>query len=139
MRLTRLSPIRRRAAAVAELAILLPVLAFLFLVAVDFCRVFNCTQIVRGCALAGALYASGNAQADPSTGLQDAAAAAALAEGTMLNPPLVADNVAVAVTDTVATVTVSYNFWTIVRYPGVPQPLSVVRRVQMAVMPKVGQ
>jgi len=139
MRLASESRRKRRAAAVAEMAVLLPVIAFLFLVAVDFCRVFNCTQIVRGCARAGALYASGNAQSAPSTSVQDAASAAAVAEGTMLNPPLVADNVAVTVADGVATVTVSYSFYTLVGYPGVPQPLSVVRTVKMAVMPQVGQ
>jgi len=130
---------RRRAAAVTEMAILLPVVAFLFLVAVDFCRVFNCTQTVRGCARAGALYASGNAQADPSVSVQDAASQAALAEGAMLNPPLSANNVAVTVSNGVATVTVTYAFRTIVGYPGVPQPIPVARTVKMAVAPKVGE
>jgi Flp pilus assembly protein TadG len=130
---------RRRGAAVTEMAILLPLLSLLFLVAVDFCRVFYCTQTIRGCAEAGALYASGNATADPSVSLQDAASQAAMAEGTLLNPPLAAANVTVAVANGVATVTVSYNFRTIVGYPGLPQPLPVVRTAQMLVIPQAGQ
>jgi hypothetical protein len=129
----------RRGAAVAEMAVLLPLVAFLFLVAVDFCRVFNCTQVVRGCAEAGAMYAGGYAQADPSVSVQDAATQAAQAEGAMLNPPLRAADVTVTVANGVATVTVSYNFNTLVGYPGVPRPLPVVRTAQLPVAPKVGQ
>jgi hypothetical protein len=121
------------------MAVLLPLVAFLFLVAVDFCRVFNCTQTVRGCAEAGALYAAGYAQADPSISVQDAATQAALAEGTMLNPPLSAANITVTIANGVATVTVSYDFQTFVGYPGVPRPLPVVRTAQMPVAPVVGQ
>src|SRR5262245_40355387 len=47
---------RRRGAAVAELAIVLPLLAFLFLIAVDYCRIFYYSQIVANCARNGALY-----------------------------------------------------------------------------------
>ena|SRR5947209_7468714 len=139
MRLSTLRSGRRRGAAVAEMAILLPVVSFLFLVAVDFCRVFNCAQTVRGCAEAAALYASGNAQADPGVSPQDAASQAALAEGTMLDPPLRAQDVSVTVAGGVATVTVSYNFQTFVGYPGVPQPIPVVRTARVPVAPKVGQ
>src|SRR5207302_8458197 len=103
--------------------------------AVDFCRVFNCTQTVRGCAEAAALYASGNARADPSVSVQDAASQAAVAEGTLLSPPLRPEDVTVSVADGVATVTVTYNFQTFVGYPGVPRPLPVVRTARLAVAP----
>src|SRR5438046_2003699 len=48
----------RRGAAVVEVAIVLPLLVFLFLVAVDFCRVFHFSQVVTQCARNGALYES---------------------------------------------------------------------------------
>ena len=62
-----------------------------------------------------------------------------MAEGTLLNPPLTAANVTVAVANGVATVTVSYNFRTIVGYPGLAQPLPVVRTARLPVIPQVGQ
>jgi Flp pilus assembly protein TadG len=130
---------RRRGAALAEMAVLLPLVASMFLVAVDFCRVFNCTQTVQGCAEAACLYASGNAQADSNVSVQTAAYQAALAEGTMLNPPLATGDVSVTIANGVATVTVTYNFQTFVGYPGVPRPLPVVRSAQLAVVPAVGQ
>src|SRR5437868_11657545 len=59
----------RRGTAAAELAICLPFVALLFTVAVDFCRLYNQTQIVQGCAEAAAFYAAGYSwpsQADAS-------------------------------------------------------------------------
>ena len=52
----------RHAAAAAELAILLPFLAFAFVIAVDWSRIFYYSVIVTNCARNGALYAS-----DPTT------------------------------------------------------------------------
>ena len=40
----------RRGAAVVELAVILPLLVFLFLVVVDYCRLFYFSQVVTGCA-----------------------------------------------------------------------------------------
>src|SRR5262245_64291139 len=47
---------RRGGAAAVELALLLPLLAFLFVVAVDFCRLFYYSLTVNNCARNGALY-----------------------------------------------------------------------------------
>jgi hypothetical protein len=117
----------RRAAAAAELAIMLPFVALLFAVAVDFCRLYNQTQIVQGCAEAGACYAAGYAlpnQADLATASAgrlsqvkqssraahiSAAQAAAVAEGTSLNPPLQTSDVQVRFANGQATVTVTYD------------------------------
>ena len=129
----------RRGAAVAEMAILLPFVAFLFLVAVDFCRVFYSTQTVQGCAEAGALYASGTAPCPSTTTPTDAAKVAAVAEGTLLNPALTADNVDVSYSGNVATVTVSYNFEMLTGFLALPQTLKLVRSTQMTVVPKVGE
>jgi Flp pilus assembly protein TadG len=129
---------RRRGAAVAEMAILLPFVVFLFLVAVDFCRVFYCTQTIQGCAEAGALYASGIAQSAPGTTPTDAAKQAAVAEGTMLNPPVSTQNVTVSFSGNVATVKVSYQFQMLTGFLGLPQTSQLVRSTQMVLAPNVG-
>src|SRR5689334_18845071 len=103
---------RRRAAAAVEMAIVLPFVALLFAVAVDFCRVFHCTQTVQGCAETAALYASGTALPPPNTSGEDAARQAALADGPVLDPPLQAADVAITGDATTVTVTVSYRFQT---------------------------
>src|SRR5688500_14469174 len=76
---------RRRGAAVVELAVLLPLLVFLFVIAVDFARIFYYSVTLTNCARAGAMYAS-----DPTTSGESAFAstqAAALADATNLSPP----------------------------------------------------
>src|SRR5262249_59971214 len=50
------APRQRRAAVAVELAIVMPFLAFMFIVAVDFCRVFYYSQVVDTAARNGALY-----------------------------------------------------------------------------------
>ena len=52
----------RRGATVVELAVLLPLLVFVFVIAVDFARVFYYSLTLTNCARAGAMYAS-----DPTT------------------------------------------------------------------------
>jgi Flp pilus assembly protein TadG len=121
------------------MAIVLPFVALLFTVAVDFCRVFHCTQTVQGCAQTAALYASGTALPPPNTSAEDAARQAASADGAVLEPPLKADDVAITGDGTTVTVTVTYQFSTFLPYPGLPQPLTVVRTAQLPVAPKVGE
>src|SRR5262249_3064330 len=58
----RVSSRLRRAAAAVELAVLLPFLMFLFVIAVDWSRVFYASVIVSNCARNGALSAC-----DPTT------------------------------------------------------------------------
>lgn len=136
MRLRRRSP--RPAAAVLEMAIVLPFIALLFLVAIDFCRVFYCTQVIQGATQAAVENASGFAQSAPPTTTQQAAVQAALAEGASLDPPLTADNVNVSVANNVATVTITYGFQTFTGYPGLPNPLTIVRSASLRVAPQAG-
>src|SRR5262249_50649586 len=117
-------------------AILLPFLALMFLVAVDFCRVFFQSQTVQGCAAAGALYASGAVPGDPSLSPADAAVQAALAEGASLSPPLAADDVTVTFANNQATVSVTHSFTTITHFPGLPGTLMVTRAVTQDLAPK---
>ncbi|MBI1916730.1 MAG: pilus assembly protein [Planctomycetes bacterium] len=127
----------RRGAAAAELAIVLPFVALMFVAAIDFCRVYYAAQTVENCARSGALYASGAARRNTSTTTpEDAAKQAAVAEGASLDPPLQTQDVDVTLDSTTATVTVTYRFSMFTSYPGLPG-VSVVRRsVTMPLAPK---
>jgi Flp pilus assembly protein TadG len=126
----------RRGAALAEMAILLPFVALMFVAAVDFCRVYYCAQTVASCARSGAMYASGSAQCSTGTSPTDAATQAALLEGVSLDPPLQAQDVAVSFDSTSVTVTVTYSFQTITSFPGLGGPYMVQRSVTMVLAPK---
>jgi Flp pilus assembly protein TadG len=127
----------RRGAAVVELAVLLPLLAFLFIISVDFARVYYYSITVTNCARAGAMYAS-----DPTTAGESPYAnvtAAALSDATNLSP-------APTVTSTTGTdssgrgyaeVTVKYTFNTITGFPGVPNQVELVRTVRMNISASV--
>jgi hypothetical protein len=125
----------RRAAAAAELAILLPFLAFAFVIAVDWARIFYYSVIVTNCARNGALYAS-----DPTTQSSSPYAsmtAAALADAPNLSPaPTVSSNNGSDATGPYVEVTVSYPFQTLTNFPGVPQSTSLVRTVRMGIAPQ---
>jgi Flp pilus assembly protein TadG len=125
----------RHGAAAAELAIVLPLLTLVFLVALDFCRAYYCTQTVQAAANSAAMYASGTALPAANTTAEDAARQAAVAEGTSLRPPLTTDNVAVSVANGMATVTVTYEFHALFGGGIVPGQINVVRTVTMSVAP----
>ena len=81
----------RRGAAIAEMAILLSILSFLFVVCIDFARVFYFSLTLKNCARNGAYYASDY----PGIYSYGSASNAALADGGNLNPALTASNVTV--------------------------------------------
>lgn len=124
---------RRAGAAVVELAILLPLLVFLFVITVDFARVYYCSLTLTNCARAGALYAS-----DPTGNVESpfaSAEAAALAEATNLSPPPRITQSTGAGGSHVA-VTADYTFTTITSFPGVPNSINLSRTVYAAIAPK---
>lgn len=128
----------RRGVAAVELAFLLPLLVFLFLIAVDFGRIFYFSVTIGNCARNGALW-----QSDPYAQLESpykTLTEAALADAFNLNDP---DNVP-AVTSTTGTdgssnayveVTVTYRFQTLTRFPGIPSDTNLSRTVRMPVAP----
>src|SRR5271157_654659 len=71
----------RRGAAAAELVALAPLLLFILIVAIDFCRLFFAYTIITNAARNGALYAIAPTQS-PYNSVQDAA----LADASDLNP-----------------------------------------------------
>jgi Flp pilus assembly protein TadG len=138
----------RRGTAAAELAICLPFLLLLFAVAVDFCRLYNQTQIVQGCTEAAALYAGGyswpnqddataasragtTVQPDSDAARLVAAQQAALAEGASLDPPLQSANVQVTVANGQATVVVTYDCTMLTPLLGASRVQTVTRSVTM--------
>ena len=120
----------RPAAAAVELAVLLPFLAFLFVIGVDFARVFYCAVTVTNAARNGASYGSQDAtHAADTAGIQ----AAALADATNLSPaPDVSSTTATdADGNPCVRVTVTYTFQSITHVPGGPGAVNLSRTVQM--------
>jgi Flp pilus assembly protein TadG len=127
----------RRAVAAVELALLLPFLMFVFLVAIDYCRVFYLTQVVDNCARNGAVYACDpvGASMSPYATLNDAAMADA-------SPDIQANMTVTSTTTpdttgTYVTVTVTCPFTTLTGYPGLPSQVIVSRSAEARVAPTV--
>ena len=124
---------KRHGVAVVELAVLLPLLVFLFLLAIDFARVFYFSVTLTNCARAGAFYASDPTTADESPFAS--AEAAALADATNLTPqPTISST---SGTDSLGrryvSVTANYSFQTITGFPGIPNVVPLQRTVTMFV------
>jgi Flp pilus assembly protein TadG len=124
----------RRAVAAVELAVLLPLLVFLFVIGIDFARAFYFALTITNCARDGAIYGSMDpTHAADTTGIQQMA----LADASNLSP---APNVS-STTGTdgqgnpYVSVTVTWTFNTVAAYPGVPSPITLSRTVQMRVAP----
>jgi Flp pilus assembly protein TadG len=123
----------RAGAAVVELAILAPLMVFLFVIAVDFARVYYFSLTLTSCARSGAFYAS-----DPWTANEspfDSTEAAALSEAQNISPaPTIrerhgADGSGHAWVE----VTAEHTFSTITGFPGVPNDVQLKRTVRMYV------
>lgn len=126
----------RQAVAAVELALLLPLLAFLFVVAVDFARLFYFSLTVTNCARNGAMWAcdpAGSLQSPYKT-VQDAALADA---GNISPSPTVSSKTVTASEGDYAEVTVAWQFKTITNYPGVPNTINVTRTVRMRMIAAV--
>jgi Flp pilus assembly protein TadG len=125
----------RQGTAAVELAVLLPFLAFLFAIAVDFARVFYFSQIVENCARQGALYASDPKA--PASNLYTSVTNAALADASNLSPqPTVASTTGTdGAGNGYVAVTVNWTFHTITSFPGVPSSVNLSSTVQMRSAP----
>ena len=114
-----------------ELAILLPLLAFLFVIAVDFGRVYYYSLTLQNCARAGALYASDPhvAHESPFASVADAA----LSDATNISPPptITSTSGTDAAGRAYVEVTATYPYFTITRFPGVPSETTITKSVRM--------
>ena len=125
----------RRAAAVVELAVLLPFIVFLFVIAVDYARVFYYSQIIENCARQGALYASDPKA--PGYNLYTSVQNAALADAPDLSPqPTVTSNTGTdSAGNAYVSVTVTWPFQSVTGFPGIPNNVTLSRTVQMRTAP----
>ena len=121
----------RRGAAVVELAVLLPLLVFIFVVAVDFARVYYFSLTLQNCARAGAMYASDPHVADesPFASTQEAA----LADATNLSPsPTITEKKGTdAYGREYVEVTAAYTFETFIDFPVIPSEMDIAKTVRM--------
>jgi Flp pilus assembly protein TadG len=122
---------RLRGAAVVELAVLLPLLVLIFMVTIDFARVFYYSLSLTNCARAGAIYASDPTTADesPFASIQ----AAALSDVSNFNPqPTISNSSGVdSQGRTYVSVTANYTFTTITGFPGIPSQVPLQRTITM--------
>jgi Flp pilus assembly protein TadG len=132
----RRSQPQRKGVAAVELAVLLPFLCFLLIVAVDFARIFYFSLTVTNCARNGAQYGSQSpVYALDTSGI----AKAATMDAGNLNPNLltVSSTTDSSTNPTYVNVTVSYPFTTITSFPGVNSTTTLTRTVRMLVVPLV--
>jgi len=127
-------PPARRGVAAVELAIVLPFLCFLFIVAVDYARIFYFSLTVANCARNGALYASKDpAHAVDTSGISSAASMdAGNLDSTLLTVSSKPDS---TTNPTYVDVTVTYPFTTITNFPGITSSTTLSRTVRMLVIP----
>lgn len=136
----------RRGAAAIELAVLLPFLIFLAVIATDWARMMYYTITLENCARSGALYAcdSDTRSKSPYTTVSDAA----LAEAPNLSSDSQVSNLSVVQTDladggdgqkaVVVTVSMTFNSFTNFKYGtrfGLSSSETISRSVQMRVEP----
>jgi Flp pilus assembly protein TadG len=144
----------RRAAAAVEFAVLAPFLAFLFVIAVDWARVFYYSIAVRNCARNGALYLSQKQSAKTTSApytdsgyvnlyvnSASPVTAAALADASNLTPtPSVTSTSGSDSYGPYVEVTVSYAFQTVTNFSVgkfvVPSSTNVTSTVRMYVPPE---
>jgi Flp pilus assembly protein TadG len=144
----------RKGAQVVEFAILLPFIAFMFVIAVDWARVFYYSIAVRNCARNGALYLSQKQSAkttySPYTdsgyvnlyvNSASPVTAAALADAPNFTPtPTVTSTTGSDIYGPFVEVTVSYPFQTLTNFSvgrfGVQSSTDVTSTVRMYVPPE---
>jgi|ERR1051326_2622168 Flp pilus assembly protein TadG len=121
----------RRATATVELAILLPFLAIIFFMAVDYGRIFYYTQVLDNCARNGAAWLADSNSATKSPYLTVTAAAQADASNLSTLPSVSSSSGTDANNHPWVKCTVTWTFTTVVNYPGVPSSVSLTRSCQM--------
>src|SRR5262245_44784230 len=120
---------QRRGVETVELAVLLPFLFFLFLIGTDFARVMYYAVTVGNCARNGAVVAS-----DPFGPMYikydgDIKAAAKADAGNIDPKPEVTVSETIVNGITYVDVTVTYDFKTLVKFPGIPNTTKITRTV----------
>ena len=125
----------RSGAATVELAILLPLLTFLFLIAVDFGRVFYYSLTIENCARNGALYGCDPFNPSQSTYVSISDAALADAADLQPQPTVSSTNGTDGSGNAYVEVTVAWQFASLTNFPGVPTSTNITRTVRMRIEP----
>ena len=130
----------REGLAVVELALLLPLLCGLFVVAVDFARVFYFDLTLANAARNGAIYGSQDpTKANDTLGIQTIVGYDLTSLPTVLvsgvQYPQVSSSTDSSTNPTTLTVTVTYPFTTITQYPVIPHQFILSRTVHISVTP----
>jgi Flp pilus assembly protein TadG len=132
----------RRAAATVELAVLLPVICFLFVIAIDYARVFYYSLTLENAARNGAYYASNY----PGIYSYTTAQQVVLADVTNLSPaPTITIKYSTTsdgpfesttpITNGYVQVEITWQFQSVTRFPGMPANTTLVRHCRMKVAP----
>lgn len=122
----------RQGAAAVELAVLLPLLMFLFLITIDYSRIYYFSIIVSNCARNGAIFGSDPYLASRTTTPYTDVQSAALADAKDLSPQ---PTVQTTYGSDYVEVSVTYPFTTLTNYPGLPKQVDVKRTVRMQIAP----
>ena len=131
----RPAPCSRPGAAAAELAVLLPFLMFLFLVTVDWARVFYYSVIINNCARQGAVYASDPVAASQSPYASVSDAALADASDLQPQPTVSAAGGVDADKNPYMDVTVTWQFPLVTNYPLIGSSVQLSRTARARVAP----
>jgi len=133
----RIAKQRREGVAAVELAILLPFLVTLFVIALDWSRIIYYTVTVNNCARNGAMYVM-----DSYSGVTSPYAtltAAAQADASNLNPKPTVKDPPDTGTDSIGNyvdVKVTYDFKMITNFPGLNQTTTITRIVRVYKAPQ---
>ena len=144
----RQSQARRDGATAVELAVLAPFLCFMFVIAVDFARVYYYSLALEQAARNGAYFASdypsfqttdnsyANVQQVVQAELQNLSPRAQVdvAYSTAVNGPY---NTPTIIANGYVQVTVTWTFNSITQFPGVPNQTNLVKTCRMHVAPVV--
>ena len=125
----------RRGASTAEFAILLPLLAYFFVIAVDWGRIFYYSLTVENCARNGALYGCDPFNPAQSTYASISDAALADAANLQPQPTVTSTNGTDSSGNAYVEVTVSWTFASLTNFPGVPSSTNITRTVRMGMEP----
>lgn len=112
---------------------MLPFLTFLFVITVDFGRVFYYSQLIEDCARKGAIYACDSTLAAQSPYTSTQAAALADAGSLSPQPTVTSTNGTDSSGNPYVQVTVSWTFKTATAFPLIPNTINLSRTVQMRV------
>jgi Flp pilus assembly protein TadG len=126
-----LSPHWRRGIATVEFAVMMPLLLFVLVVAIDFSRVYSYSQALTDCARNGAVFLSDPDRADQS-GFDSIEEAALAGVGNIKPAPSVTSDFGEdLVGNPYASVTVTYTFRPMTRLPLMPAEYKLQRTAAM--------